>query len=192
MLFAHAQAIAVSATMSRVVMQIAFFILRPSAARVLSVRFASDGSNVPRRATIYCISGLEGESSSLGMFHGQPFSPPTSSPSSPLAPAPPTDQQPSHRVRHPARKRQEDPEEGNQDRDNGDDDYHDRRVNGNQCKHLAALQASPTLPCSSPELEWHFGHSGASPDECRCVGLPRRAAGQQVREHGPPGGPRRH
>ena len=46
---------------------------------------------------------------------------------------------------------------------------HDRRVNGNQCKHLEALQASPTLPCKFRGMEWNFGH--------KCAARARRRAG---------------
>lgn len=59
---------------------------------------------------------------------------------------------------------------------------HDRRVKGNQCKHLAALQASPTLPCKFRGMEWNFGHN------CSPTGAQRAEAGGIL----PPGSPRRH
>jgi len=54
----------------------------------------------------------------------------------PLAPPPPTDQQPAHGVRHPSRQRQENPEERKQDRDYGENGNHHWRVKRNQCKDL--------------------------------------------------------
>src|SRR5260370_41410130 len=66
----------------------------------------------------------------------------------PLAPAPESNQQTPHCGRHPARQRQEDPEEGKQDRYNGQDNNHDRRVNRNQRKDLHVTSpVRPTLPC---------------------------------------------
>ena len=105
-------------------------------------------------------------------------------PTTPFAPPPESNQQTPHRVRHPARQRKENPEERKDDREDGENDNHCRRVRGNQRKGLHVNSPESTRPCHACAENWNgtldIAASGWERNAPRVHGAP---VWQRVGEH---------